>query len=513
MLYVRLLFWLLLNLFLLNLLNSGFHVAGEDIPALGRLLNPEKGVWRNAENAIKHKDQRIKIDGIEAPIEIHFDQRMVPHIYASNMEDALFAQGYIEAYFRLWQMDFISRAAGGRLAEVVGSKALRRDIRQRKTGMMMAAENALESWSQHDNAIMTKYIDGVNAYIDKLKSSDYPIEFKLLGYNPEKWTALHSALVLKSMTSTLASYNEDIGATNTLNQLGEELFDQLFPNIDPDQTPVIPNEVAYSIENMPSRLKPDGQLYAEGFFEDLTIYKGMKGVGSNNWAVHRKKTEAGNTLLCNDPHLNLTLPSIWIEMHIVTPEFNAYGVSIPGMPGIMIGFNENIAWGNTNVGHDFTDYYTIDWIDEKKTKYMLDGQPVPVSIRKEAIKIKDAEDYEFEMKLTHFGPVYAESEGSTTPDLARDWIGYKKHGLDETSVFVNVMKSKNYSEFKSASNQFFAPAQNFLFADRAKYCALRVNGNLALKVSRMKADSCKKRRIRLYNLSNEYVDRKLLILK
>ena len=143
------------------------------------------------------KIKSTKIKGLKDPVEIYYDHRMVPHIYAENLEDALFAQGYVEAQFRLWQMDFIARAAGGRLSEVVGDKALKRDIRQRKLGMMLAAENAVKSWEKHNGNNFDSYLNGINAYVDKLKSADYPIEYKLLGYKPEKWTALHSALILK----------------------------------------------------------------------------------------------------------------------------------------------------------------------------------------------------------------------------------------------------------------------------------------------------------------------------
>lgn len=480
--YLSLLLWLLLSAGLGYVGHNGLTIGGKSIPGPGALLNPVSGLWKNAENADKLKDYKLK-SPVESDIRIYYDDRLVPHIFANSIEDALYAQGYVEAANRLWQMDFLSREAAGQLSEVLGERTIRYDIRRRKQGLLYGAEIGVEQWknSPKSEKTMTHYLDGVNAYIEGLKAKNYPIEFKLLGYKPKKWTALNSALILKSMTATLASFNKDILATNTLKNLGEENFEHLYPVIDPDQRPVIPKEKTYQFNNILFRDVEEDVRYDGPPLDDLTIFKGIKGIGSNNWAISPEKTAGSYPLLCNDPHLNLTLPSIWYEIHIVTPEVNAYGVTIPGMPGIMIGMNDHIAWGNTNVGHDFVDYYALDWADDDKTKYHIDGQVKDVELRHETINVKGEKPIEFDIKLTDFGLVYAESQSEKSVDIARDWIGYRKHELDETTVFVNIMKAKNYEQFKKASNEFFTPAQNFLYADKSGNVALRVNGNLPLK--------------------------------
>ncbi len=480
--YIKLLAWLIISSLFGYLMHSGFAVGDKDIPGLGALLNPNSGVWKNAENASRTKDLELKSTLLNDQVEIIYDKRLVPHIYAQNIQDALFAQGYLEASNRLWQMDFLSREAAGRLSEIIGEKTIRYDIRRRKQGLLYGAELAVKNWKQNKegSTYLDNYIAGVNYYIDKLKNKDYPVEFKLLSYEPEEWTAIHSALILKTMSSTLASYNEDIRATNTMLEIGIDSFLNLFPVHDPNQSPVIPSD-EYQTDLNKYRDSSGKKIYTGEKLSDLTLYKGITGVGSNNWAINAKKALNENPILCNDPHLNLTLPSIWYELHIVTPEINTYGVSIPGMPGVMIGMNEDIAWGNTNVGHDFVDYYTINWTDQNKSKYTIDGKEKEVDVRNEEIKVRGADNINFDLKVTDFGLLYAESEDNYSPDIARDWIAYREHNQDETSVFVNIMQSKNYSEYKKASDAFFAPAQNFLFASKKDTIALRVNGNLPLK--------------------------------
>ena len=481
--YLKLFSWTVFSILVAYILNFGIDFKGQEIPGFGKLLNPTSGLWKNAENDARFKNITINFKGLDGEIRIIYDQRLVPHIFAKTTKDALFAQGFVEASNRLWQMDFLSREAGGKLSEVIGVSTKKYDIRRRKEGLLYGAELAVQQWEKQDQTLnlMQSYLNGINHYISNLKKQNWPIEFKILDYSPTEWTILHSALILKSMTSTLASYNEDIQATNMMLEIGIDSFKSLYPVRDPNQSPIIPESNESALEKIASRNIPTDNLYKGPALNKLSAYNGITGAGSNNWAVNTRKTRNGHPILSNDPHLNLTLPSIWYEIHIVTPDFNAYGVTIPGMPGIMIGMNEYIAWGNTNVGHDVLDYYTIDWSNEEKSKYHVDGQEKSIELRREVIKIKNAEDFIFNIKETDFGLIYYESEDDLHPPIARDWIGYRKHDKNETSVFVNIMKSRNYSEFKKASNDFFAPAQNFLFASKEDTVALRVNGNLPLK--------------------------------
>ena len=192
------------------------------------------------------------------------------------------------------------------------------------------------------------------------------------------------------------------------------------------------------------------------------------------------KTASGNPILCNDPHLSLTLPSVWFEIQIHTPDMNAYGVSLPGLPGIVIGFNEDIAWGQTNVGQDVTDWYNIQWTNDEKTLYLLDGEAVPVTWQIEEIKTKSGPTIIDSVKYTYWGPVVA---GTDDPyqDMALQWLAHTQNDADEMRTFLGLTSAKNYDDYSEALSKYISPAQNFVFASREGDIALKVNGRFPIK--------------------------------
>ncbi len=330
-----------LTLGILTLLSVGLlwvldthNPFGSPVPAMGRLLNPVTGFWANAEAQGLFPNQKLQLSGLNSQIDLVFDERRVPHIFAASAEDAFFAQGYITAYNRLWQMDMSTRKVSGRLAEVVGERALASDLLQRRKGIVKAAEATLKAWekSPEDSKALHAYVAGVNAYISTLKPAQYPLEYKLMGFKPEPWSAMRSVLFIKAMAEDLCARNEDLAATNTRTILGEERFRDLFPEYNPKQSPIIPSEVKWNfapVQPQPRVEMPESLL--SGLFPDQNIPQPFEGIGSNNWAVGPQKTLNGNAILCNDPHLGLTLPSIWFEIQMQCPDFNAYGVSLPGL--------------------------------------------------------------------------------------------------------------------------------------------------------------------------------------
>jgi len=215
---------------------------GSPVPAMGRLLNPVSGFWANAEPQAALPNKKLNLQGLKNSVELSFDERRVPHIFAKNAEDAFFAQGYITAYNRLWQMDMSTRKVSGRLAEVVGERALASDLLQRRKGIVKSAEEMLAAWqkSPEDIHALNAYVKGVNAYISSLKPSQYPLEYKLMGFRPEPWTALRSVFFIKAMAEDLCARNEDLAATNTRTILGETRFQDLFPEYNPKQSPLSP---------------------------------------------------------------------------------------------------------------------------------------------------------------------------------------------------------------------------------------------------------------------------------
>ncbi len=462
--------------------NQANTIGSTPVPPLGKLLNPFSGFWQNAEPANLPKETTLRFPGLEAPVTVVFDDRLVPHIFAENIPDALAAQGYLHAKYRLFQMDLTTRASAGRVSEIVGARALNFDKTKRRQGFYWAAEKTVEAWMQSAKSAKyaNSYTDGVNAYIEQLTPSDYPIEYKVLDFKPEKWNVLKSAFMVKSMAESLCIREYDIENTNLRNALGEDLFQQLFPDWFPPQSPIIPSSKEWNFTPVsPPAKKLENS--AIGMIPHTPIAKPPKNNGSNNWAIHGSKTKSGNTMLSNDPHLPLKLPNIWYEIQIHTPELNAYGVSLTGLPGIIIGFNKDIAWGLTNVGHDLLDWYKIEWKDADKSTYVVDGQTLNTQYRIEQIDVKGENTVYDTVKYTVWGPVVYEDEDHPQKDLAMHWLAHESPDPDQAHCFVDINGAKNYDEFIDALKSFDVPPQNFVFADKEGNVALRITGRLPVK--------------------------------
>ncbi len=486
--FIKFFIWAGVLSVVLSFMHSGLKFGDTKLPALGKLFDPIKGFWANAETGFS--DQTLQGINIKDDISISFDEHMVAHIFASNTEDALFAQGYVEAYHRLFQMDLSARSAGGRLAEVLGSDLIEKDKQTRRIGMTYAAENAVSGWQKtgEQQKYIHAYVDGVNAYIDQLKAKDYPFEFKLLNYQPESWSLLKSANILKAMSLVLCGYEEDVEFSNAYQKFGAEDFALMYPEYDMKNSPIIPKGTQFVNLDSLEQVKNQKDL---GYHETIERFRSPPGVGSNNWAVGGSKTKSGKPILANDPHLGLSLPSVWYQLHIHTPEYSAYGVSLLGMPGIMIGFNQDIAWGETNVGHDVMDWYTIDWTDDQKTSYKLDNGSADVTYRVEEIKVRGGESILDTVKYAHWGPIQDKNGRS----LALRWIAHQEPDKPEYLAFIDAMKVKNYDEYLEATSNFLAPAQNFAYADRHGEIGLRINGKLPIKKQgqgRMLSDGSKR---------------------
>ncbi len=469
----------LLTALLYLFLNGNVQLTKEPLPPLGKFLNPFNGVW-TSDTRNEMGDYTVNLTGVKDKVEIYYDDRHVPHIFANNLEDALFAQGYTEAQNRLFQMEFLAKAAAGELSSIFGDKTLQIDLERRRRGMKYAAENAVKGWEkQPDYKKISSYIDGVNAYISTLKPKDYPFEYKLFDIKPEPWTALKSALIFKQMSLTLAGNNSDIQHTNLLYYLGKEDFNMLYPEHQTIENPVVPTEHPYAFDSLYGSQQDTLAMYNHPILR--TNYEQRnKGIGSNSWGLSGSRTQSGKPIFCNDPHLNLGLPSIWIEEHIRTPDFNAYGVTFPGFPGIMIGFNEYMAWGETNVGQDVEDLFVIQWADDQRSAYIMDGQTYDVDYRIEKIAVKGQEDYIDTVRYTILGPVYHTSDNGKS-DLAMRWICHDEPDVDEYNVFIKAMESNGYEAYLKTIKRFISPAQNFGFADNNGNIGLRVNGRLPAK--------------------------------
>lgn len=469
---------------LLILLNQGFKINTLAIPPLGKLLDPMNGLLANAESEEVEIKKVLKLNGLKEDVEVYWDDRMVPHIFANNTRDAFFAQGYVTASMRLWQMDFQTRAAAGRLSEVLyhtlGEKVLKFDRLQRRNGMLASAKKSAELMLQDAETalVVEAYTEGINAYINRLDYRSFPVEYKILNYSPEKWTPLKSALLLKYMAQMLTDNDLDLGIANAYKLLGPEDADFLYERFPINTSdPIIPSGTIFDFgktNSNDSSQVDSASLEQMAYFPEMENVNYFEGIGSNNWAVDGKKSATGSPILCNDPHLALNLPSIWFEIQIVTPQFNVYGASLPGSPCVISGFNNNIAWGVTNGTRDVRDWYQIEWKDANKTEYKMGNDWVKTEFEYDTIKIKGKPDFIDKQLITKFGRVvYQDSllSGGVGKDLALFWTAFLP--ANELKTFVQMNRAENHSDYIKALDNFGCPAQNFVFA--------AANGDIAIK--------------------------------
>jgi len=458
-----------------------------DLPPIGKLLNPGTGFWQNAESQNNDAADDLQISGLQAKVVVRFDEHRIPHIFARNDHDLYLAQGFITARDRLWEMDIQTRSAAGRLAEIVGPKALDIDRYHRRMGMVYGAENSLRGLMKNPvSALMVNaYTEGVNAYLHTLNPKNYPVEFKLLDYAPEEWKPINCVFLLKLMSETLAGGSDQFGMTNDLRRFGAKDVNDLFPDYPFKEDPIIPAGTKWNFTPQPIP-KPSKGFEAQ-MNEGIHDKEIMPGIGSNNWAISGSKSATGYPILANDPHLNLTFPSIWYQAQLSSPTVNVYGVTLPGAPGVVIGFNQKISWGVTNVDADVLDWYQIKFKDARRNEYWYDNRWNPVQLRVEVIKIRGQADMIDTVRYTHHGPVVYDNEKQKKTGShdnipvgnALRWIAHDES--DEFMCFYLLNRGKSYDDYRKALTYYTAPAQNFIFASADKDIAITPNGKFPLK--------------------------------
>ena len=489
----KLLLSLLTTIALTWLLNTPQNIKGAPVPAIGSLFSPFQGFWHNAQ-PLNDLPGNQMAQGLKNNVKVVYDDRLVPHVFAENIEDAFFVQGYLHAYNRLWEMDFITRAAGGRLSELLGDRLIRPglstvdiDKLQRRRGITVGAEKTVQEWQAEPEtwAFINAYCMGANAFIGNLNPRDYPIEYKILGAKPESWTPMRMSLLAAYMAMDLALGENDIQATNAKALFGSD-FDFIYPETFPEQQPVVPSGTSFKSTTAvkgatssasDSKINPLSMIDFPSLHDDLQPDEGN---GSNNWVVSPSKTKNKNPILCGDPHLSLKLPSIWYEMQISTPDMNAYGVTLPGLPAIIIGFNDDIAWTQTNVGHDVADWYAMKWTNSTRTEYEYDGATKKVDLRVEEITVKGVGVIKDTVKYSVWGPIVYDNDSLPAANMAFHWLA---NDVLKSSIksFVMLNKAKNYDEYSKALEGYNVPAQNFAFACKNGDIALRLGGVFPIK--------------------------------
>lgn len=457
---------------------------------LGSFLSPQHGIWQNAENINENFSADLKFIQLTGKVNVYVDDRLVPHVFAEQEDDVYFVQGYLHAKFRLWQMELQTYFAAGRASEIFGEKALPHDREFRRLGILSSAETALREM-ERDPATKSScdaYTAGVNAYIQELTESKLPIEYKLVGYKPEKWSNLKTALFLKYMSYDLAAHENDFEMTNAKSYFNADDFSKLYPLADDSLDPVVPKGTIFSEPKL--KVKPPAtadSLYFNN--KDMLVVQENKpdrNNGSNNWAVSGTRTQTGFPILCNDPHLSLNLPSLWFEMQLSTPTFNAYGATFPGAPGVIIGYNDSCAFGYTNGSRDVKDYYEIKFKDDSRKEYWFNGNWTKTEFRIEKIGIKDMPVYTDTVAYTIFGPVMFDKNfsGSKAKNINNKYyaVRWTAHNPGNELKFFNLMNhAKNYNDYLAAAVHLHTPGQNCAFASKNGDIAIRTQGEWPAK--------------------------------
>lgn len=461
------------------------------VPALGRLFSPFEGFWQNGESKLDLPPTDLQLEGVQDEVNVVFDDNRVPHVFAKNDHDAYFTQGYLMARDRLWQMEFYTLAASGRLAEVVGERALELDRYSRRMGMADAAKKVYENGKTNKifDEVLNAYSAGVNTYIKQLRYKNLPVEYKIIGYQPEEWSPYKTILMMMNMRNVLNGGSDDFRMSNALSKYGMEVMKDLFPNYPSNESPIIPVGTKWNFTPVPVPAPPTQISAPMSVSESVAfdIPQHSPEIGSNNWAVGGEKSATGLPILANDPHLQLTLPSIWYQMQLCTPTMNVYGACLPGAPGVVIGFNKDVAWGVTNVGSDVMDFYQIKFKDNTKREYWYNGAWKPTTMRIEEFVVKGRpEALKDTIYSTHHGPIVynAASDKNFNQNVpvghAMRWVAHEKEGTD-LMAFYYLNRAKNYDDYRKALTYYVAPAQNFVFASNQNDISITPNGKLPLK--------------------------------
>lgn len=441
--------------------------------------------WRASRSCLPQTSGTIRLQGLRAAVDVRRDARGIPHITADSPEDLYFAQGFVTAQDRLFQMDLLRRDALGELSEVVGADAVGRDVRHRRLGYRQVCERAYEKLDGEPRIAVDRFAEGVSAFI-VAQDGVLPFEFRLLRYEPRPWTPIDTMAIGKLMAEQLNTTYETDLLRAEFADLGPELYADLFPDHSTYDVPIIgedPKPVEIDEGGKPggapsgtpddytdpkttgSPFKPVAYAQESGPV-DVAASEPLV-VGSNNWVVDGTRTASQKPILANDPHLPLAVPPIWYATHLTIRDgsLDVAGVTFPGAPGIVIGHNRRIAWGVTNFGPDVQDLYAEEF-DESGLRYRVGDAWQDVTVRRDVLRVRkpgfttEIEEMPIELLATRHGPIVKDS-GATK--YALRWTA-----LDDASempAFMYLNRAGNWDEFTAGLRRYPGPMQSFVFAD------------------------------------------------
>ena len=451
--------------------------------------------WWYVYRPLPQVDGSASLPGLEHEVTVERDLWGVPHIRAASVEDLAEAQGFVMAQDRLWQMDLLRRAARGQLSEILGPRTLLIDKEFRTNGFARAAERDATLLDSESRKVMEAYARGVNQFIEQHKKN-LPLEFSLLRYEPKPWQPSDTLAISGYMYRTLTdTWERELNRTKVTERAGADRAKDLFseeaamdhfvvgdPKViddgsqrsaadsddEDDDDDMQPDTVLKAYHGVSSGVTPresDPDLtsvLSHSVQEFLQESKSeiRQGLGSNNWVVSGAHTATGKPLLANDTHLELSIPSIWYEIHLTAPGWNVKGFTLPGAPMVVIGHNERIAWGFTNNGADVQDLYVEIFNPASPDEYRVKGTWTKAQIIDETIHIKGQPDEHLKVTVTRHGPV-VHREGDKT--YALRWTATEPGGLANSYNWLG--KAHNWKEFREFMKRVWGPGQNAVYAD------------------------------------------------
>jgi len=417
--------------------------------------------------------------GLKSPVHIFRDTNGIPHIYAENTEDLFFAQGYVHAQDRMWQMEFWRHIAQGRVSEIVGEPGIENDKFIRTSGWNRIAEANIAYYEEElpeAMSAMNAYSAGVNAYLAE-NAGDIAISQRVMGlvgepWEIEPWEPIHSIGWGVVMAWDLGgNWSEERQRAKLFSLIGEEATNELLPGYPYDTRPVIAptsdllvatsggNETAAAPNVDWTRVSTD--IIGE---PPVTAFGTGPNLGSNNWVVGGDHTETGLPLLANDPHLGIQMPSIWYQVGLHAPGWDVTGFSFAGIPGVIVGHNNRIAWGVTNVGPDVQDLYIEKINPDNPHQYEYMGEWRDMNVIEEVIKVNGGEDIVLTVRETHHGPIISDVLEDEPDALALRWTAASGPSRLLQSV-LRINQAQNFDEFREALRYWEIPSQNFVYAD------------------------------------------------
>ena len=419
-------------------------------------------------HALPETTGTVRIRGLQQPIEIIRDPEGVPHIRASTEGDAVFALGYVHAQDRLWQMDFQRRLASGRLAEILGPRAINTDRLMRTLGFLRAARESVAAMEPGTRTLIDRYVAGVNVYLQDHGGQKLPIEFAIFRAAPEPWKPEDVLAWQKVMGWSMSTnWREEMLRLRLAARVGADGASDLLPAYAAGGPLVLSEFRGTGSGPTLSRKVPAGLARsAAAFFEQVASDPILPG-GSNNWVVSGSRTASGKPLLANDPHLGTQAPAVWYVAHLTGGSLDVVGATLPGAPAVVIGHNRRVAWGITNMMSDVQDLF-VEQINERD-EALVDSRWVPMRVLHETIAVRHAPSVTLRIRLTRHGPLVSDLSDERTP-LALRWTGHDAaDGTAEAVLRIN--RAESWEAFSSAFERYHVPMLNFVYAD--------VDGNIA----------------------------------